>query len=123
YLKRTAEPAAPPRDNQIVNAMLGGCHLRGRNIAIPGHFFLLPAENNACRQSQARAASQSILRGRARVEPTGRENASPPHPCGWEPALGLPCSSWRVALDSRRFRRSISADSAGKCAYLVLSGL
>jgi hypothetical protein len=37
-LERPAEPAPPPRDNQIVNPTLGGCHIRRRNIAVPGHF-------------------------------------------------------------------------------------
>src|SRR2546430_11727850 len=38
-LDRPVEPATPPRNDQIVDAALGRCHLRRRNTGIPGHFF------------------------------------------------------------------------------------
>src|SRR2546421_12110640 len=68
-LERPAEPATPPRNDQIVDAALGRCHLRRRNIAIPGHFFSNRPRISVGRAKSERAESQSILlagrRGRA----------------------------------------------------------
>jgi hypothetical protein len=36
-LERAAEPAATAGDDQVVDPVLGGCHLCGRDVAITGH--------------------------------------------------------------------------------------
>jgi hypothetical protein len=43
-LERSAEPAAPARDNEIVHPMLLRVHLRWADFAIPGHASSYAAE-------------------------------------------------------------------------------
>src|SRR5947209_2446964 len=63
-LERPAEPATPPRNDQIVDAALGRCHLRRRNIAM----FL---RNCTCLGRELRTRSLSIPRHRAGPRITG----------------------------------------------------